>query len=206
MDGLAKRPGPVNIGTDKRLRIYTIGHSTLAFESFVSLLKEFEIGLLVDIRRYPSSRKFPQFNRPALCNSLKAEDIDYLWLEALGGRRDAPKNGKSLNTGLRSAGFRSYADYMVTEAFRNGAQELLTAAARSRTAVMCAEKLYWKCHRRILSDYLVSQGVEVIHILDPGKSSTHTLTPDAVITGSGVIYPPAQLRMQEKSLFDDLDE
>jgi uncharacterized protein (DUF488 family) len=202
MDGFAKRPGPVNTSENERLRIYTIGHSTLSFESFVSLLKEFQVGLLADVRRYPSSRRFPHFNRPALCNSLKAENIDYLWLEALGGRRHAPQDGGSLNSGLRSAGFRSYADYMTRDGFRNGVQELLAAAAKSRTTVMCAEKLYWKCHRRILSDYLVSQGVEVIHILDPGKIATHTLTPDAVITESGIIYPPAQLRREEKSLFD----
>ncbi|MEJ2703319.1 MAG: DUF488 domain-containing protein [Sedimentisphaerales bacterium] len=192
----------MNTGENKKLRIYTIGHSTLAFEPFVSLLKGFGIELLADIRRYPSSRKFPHFNRSILCDRLKAENIDYLWLEALGGRRHAPKNSKSLNAGLRSAGFRSYADYMATDGFRNAVQELISAAARSRTAVMCAEKLYWRCHRRILSDYLVSQGIEVIHIIESGKYSNHKLSAYAIATESGVIYPSQQSDEGQRSLFD----
>ncbi len=187
---------------EKTLRIFTVGHSNLPFEQFVSLLKEFEIRLVADIRHYPSSRKFPHFNRPALSERLAAENIDYLWIEALGGRRRTAAGDKSLNMGLRSPGFRSYADYMATDQFRNGVQELLSAAARSRTAIMCAEKLYWKCHRLLLSDYLTARGVEIIHILEPGKSSTHTLTPDAVITETGIIYPPPKLKQEQKTLFD----
>jgi len=186
---------------EKTLRIFTVGHSNLSSEQFVSLLKEFEIRLIADIRHYPSSRMFPHFNRPALTERLAAVNIDYLWLEALGGRRHTPAGEKSLNMGIRSPGFRSYADYMATEQFRVGVRELLSAAARSRTAVMCAEKLFWKCHRRLLSDYLTAQGVEVVHILDPGKNSTHTLTPDAVATETGVIYPPAKLKQEQKTLF-----
>jgi len=192
----------MNADIERTLRIFTIGHSNLSFEQFVSLLKEFEIGLLADIRHYPSSRMFPHFNRPALTERLAAENIDYLWLEALGGRRHTAAGDKSLNMGLKSPGFRSYADYMATDEFRRGVQELLAAAASSRTAVMCAEKLYWKCHRLLLSDYLTARGVQVIHILDPGKSSEHTLTPDVVITETGVIYPPAKLRQEQKTLFD----
>lgn len=193
--------------TDKEtpLQIFTIGHSNLPFEQFVSLLKEFEIRLLADIRHYPSSRKFPHFNRPALSERLAAENIDYLWLEALGGRRHTPAGDKSLNTGLRSPGFRSYADYMATEQFRNGVRELLSAAAKTRTAFMCAEKLFWRCHRRLLSDYLTSQGVQVVHIMDPGKSLIHTLTPDAVVTETGIIYPPPIQSDGQRTLFD-LDE
>ena len=192
----------MKVGTETTLRIFTIGHSNLPFEHFVSLLREFEIRLVADIRRYPSSRKFPHFNQPALNELLKAKNIDYLWLEALGGRRHAPASDKSLNAGLRSPGFRSYADYMATAEFRNGVRELLSVAARSRTAIMCAEKLYWKCHRRLLSDYLTAQGVQVIHIIEQGKTSEHTLTPDAVITETGVIYPPAGRSKEQKTLFD----
>jgi uncharacterized protein (DUF488 family) len=187
--------------TETTLRIFTIGHSNLLFEQFVSLLKEFDIRLVADIRHYPSSRMFPHFNRAALCEQLAAENIDYLWLEALGGRRHTPAGERSLNAGLRSPGFRSYADYMATEQFRNGVRELLSAA-RARTAFMCAEKLFWKCHRRLLSDYLTAQGVQVIHILDQGESSTHALTPDAVATETGVIYPPAGRSEKQKTLFD----
>jgi uncharacterized protein (DUF488 family) len=186
----------------KTLRLYTVGHSNLAFEPFVSLLKEFRIDLVADIRRYPSSRKFPHFNRPVLCERLAAEGIDYQWLEALGGRLQSGKNQKSPNIGLKSAGFRNYADYMATEKFRLAVQRLLSVAARSRTAVMCAEKLYWKCHRRILSDYLVSQGVEVIHIIGPGESSSHKLSSYAVATEAGVIYPTPQPTDGQMSLFD----
>jgi uncharacterized protein (DUF488 family) len=187
--------------TKKTLRIYTIGHSNLSFDQFASLLKEHEIGLVADIRRYPSSRKFPHFNRPILSELLAAENIDYLWLESLGGRRHAEKNSKSVNTGIKSMGFRNYADYMVKEEFRLAVDELLTTAAQSRTALMCAEKLYWKCHRRLLSDYLVSRDIEVVHIIEPGKCSDHKLATYAVVTGSGVIYPPQEPDDGQNMLF-----
>ena len=186
----------------KTTRLYTIGHSNLSSETFVSLLKEFGIDRVVDIRRYPSSRKFPHFNRAALCERLTTEGIDYLWLEALGGRRHVAKNHTSPNIGLKSLGFRNYADYMATEDFRSAVQKLLSTAAESRTTVMCAEKLYWKCHRRILSDYLVSQGIEVVHIIGPGQSSNHKLSPHAIATEAGVIYPKSEPKENQNSLFD----
>jgi uncharacterized protein (DUF488 family) len=188
-------------GFEKTLRIFTVGHSNLPFEQFVSLLKEYEIGLVADIRRYPSSRKFPHFNRPVLCELLAAENINYLWLESLGGRRHTEKDSKSVNTGLKNLGFRNYADYMATDEFRRAVRKLLSAAAQSRTSVMCAEKLYWKCHRRLLSDYLVSRGIEVIHIIEPGRSSDHKLTPYAVATESGVIYPSQEQNDRQNMLF-----
>lgn len=186
----------------KKLRIFTIGHSNLSFEQFVSLLKGFGISLVADIRRYPSSRKFPHFNRKVLCELLAADNIKYLWLEALGGRRHTKKNGKSLNIGLKSAGFRSYADYMATDEFSSAIHKLLSAAAGSCTAVMCAEKLYWKCHRRLLSDYLVAQGIDVIHIIEPGKASGHKLTAYAVTTEAGIIYPSPEPGDRQKSFLD----
>lgn len=186
----------------KTRQIFTIGHSILPFEQFVSLLKEHEIGLVADVRRYPSSRKFPHFNRPVFSELLAAENIDYLWLESLGGRRHTEKDSKSVNVGLKSIGFRNYADYMITEEFRRAIDELLTLAAQSRTTIMCAEKLYWRCHRRLLSDYLVSQGIEVIHIMEPGKTSEHELTHGAVITETGVIYPSSESSDDQRTLFD----
>jgi len=188
--------------TKKTSRIYTIGHSNLSFEQFASLLKEHEIGLVADIRRYPSSRKFPHFNRPVLSELLAAENIDYLWLESLGGRRDKVKGNDSVNVGIKSPGFRYYADYMATDEFRRAANELLSAAEHSLSAIMCAEKLYWKCHRRLLSDYLTARHVKVIHILDPGKTSEHKLTQGAVITETGVIYPMPEIGDKQRSLFD----
>lgn len=189
-------------GIEKNLCIFTVGHSNLSFEQFASLLKEHRIELVADIRRYPSSRKFPHFNRPVLSRLLAAENIDYSWLESLGGRRHTEKDSESINEGLKSLGFRNYADYMVTDEFRRAVDDLLSAAAQSRTAVMCAEKLYWKCHRRLLSDYLTAQQVKVIHILDPGRTSEHKLTQGAVVTERGVTYPLPETSGSQRSLFD----
>jgi uncharacterized protein (DUF488 family) len=177
-------------GSEKSLRLFTVGHSNRSFEDFLSLLREFGIQVVVDIRRYPGSRKFPHFNRAVLCNLLKAEDIEYLWLEALGGRRHTGTNDKSPNAGLKSPGFRNYADHMTTDGFREAVRELVSVAVKLPTAVMCAEKLYWKCHRRLLSDHLVAQGVEVVHIVESGRIFAHKLTAGAVVTANGgVCYP-----------------
>ena len=173
---------------EKTLRLFTIGHSNRSFEDFLSLLKEFGICVVADIRRYPSSHKFPHFNREVLSKLLDAQGIRYLWLEALGGRRHTGKDNKSPNAGLKSLGFHNYADHMTTDEFRAAARELLSTAAISRTAVMCAEKFYWKCHRRLLSDYLVAQGVEVEHIVESGKLQPHRLSSVAVITADDAVY------------------
>jgi len=189
-------------GIGKTLHIFTIGHSNLTFEQFAYLLKEYEIELVADVRRYPSSRKFPHFNRPVLSRLLAAENIGYLWLESLGGRRYTEKDSKSVNVGLKSIGFRNYADYMATDEFHRAFDELIKTAAQSHTAVMCAEKLYWKCHRRLLSDYLTARQIKVIHILDTGKTSEHKLTQGAVITETGVIYPSSDSSDDQRTLFD----
>lgn len=195
-------------GSEKTLRLgsrfagslFTLGHSNRPFEDFLSLLRGVDIRVVADIRRYPSSRKFPHFNREVLRKLLKAEDIEYLWLEALGGRRHTGKNDKSPNAGLESPGLRNYADHMAADEFRVAVQKLLSVAgsatgAKLPTAVMCAEKFYWKCHRRLLSDHLVAQGVEVLHIIEPGRVSAHKLTPGAVVTtNGGVCYPPRRIR------------
>ena len=180
-------------GSTKDVRVFTIGHSNRSFEEFLPLLREFQIETVVDIRRYPSSRKFPHFNRETLRKLLNARGIDYVWLESLGGRRHEGKSDDSPNMGLESAGFRNYADYMATGEFNKAVDELLTTAAVSRTAIMCAEKFYWKCHRRLLSDYLLGKGIEIIHIVEPGKTSSHKLTPGAVVAhgSAAVTYPPA---------------
>lgn len=180
-------------GGTKDVRVFTIGHSNRSFEDFLALLREFEVRAVADIRRYPSSRKFPHFNRETLRKLLSAQGIGYVWLEALGGRRHQAKGDDSPNTGLESPGFRNYADYMATDKFNKAVDELLTTAAASRTAIMCAEKFYWKCHRRLLSDYLFGKGVEVVHIVEPGRTCAHKLTPGAVVAhgSAAVTYPPA---------------
>jgi len=174
----------------QKIKIFTIGHSTRSLDELLSLLREFEILTLIDIRRFPGSRKFPHFNRQSLEAALPASGIEYLWHEDLGGRRSGPDVSKSLNPGLKSPGFRHYADYMQTEQFHSAVNRLLSVEAAKPTAIMCAEKLFWKCHRRLLSDYLVAQGVHVEHIIDSARLQTHNLTAGAVITKVlQVIYP-----------------
>jgi len=180
----------MNKSTRNATRIFTIGHSNRSSEDFLSLLREFGIQTLADIRRFPSSRKFSHFDREALRDLLEAEDIHYRWFEALGGRRQQGTREQSPNTGLNSPGFRNYADYMMTNQFPAAVEELLWLGAERQTAVMCAERLYWKCHRRLLSDFLVAQGVAVTHILGRGNLRAHKLTPNARILENGmVIYP-----------------
>ena len=173
------------------IQIFTIGHSNRSFEEFLNLLKESQIQTLVDIRRFPSSRKFPYFNRDALAPLLEAQGIEYLWFENLGGFRHSGKNESSPNAGLESPGFRNYADHMMTDEFHATVRDLLTIAARRSTAIMCAERFFWKCHRRLLSDFLVAQGAGVIHILESGSLKPHKLTSGAIIwKGGQVSYPP----------------
>ena len=169
--------------------VLTIGHSNRSMEDFLALLKEFEVQALVDIRRFPSSRKFPHFNRGNLQEELAGNQIGYSWLESLGGRRQGARGEVSPNEGLENIGFRNYADYMMTEEFRLGIEGLLGIARCQRTAVMCAEKLFWSCHRRLLSDYLHAQGVVVRHILEPGRIQEHRLTQEARIEDKNVLYP-----------------
>jgi uncharacterized protein (DUF488 family) len=157
-------------------QIFTVGHSNRSFEEFLFLLKEFQIATIADIRRFPGSKKFPHFNRQIFPELLKNQNIQYIWFEALGGRRHTLANNESHNMGLKSPGFRNYADHMLTDEFRSAVSELLSIAAESRTAIMCAEKFFWKCHRRLLSDYLFAQGAEVIHITELGRTSIHKLT------------------------------
>lgn len=190
-------------GPEKSLNLFTIGHSNRSLEDFLSLLREFSINMVADIRRYPGSRKFPHFNGDLLRKLLHPEGIGYAWFEELGGHRHTAPNKNSPNTGLKSIGFRNYADYMATNEFRTAVRRLLSTAASSRTAVMCAEKFYWKCHRRLLCDYLAAQAVEVEHIIEPGKSQPHKLTHGAVITTEAeVIYPsPTSDETQQQGLF-----
>jgi uncharacterized protein (DUF488 family) len=170
--------------------VFSIGHSTRAAEEFFSLLGEFGIEAILDVRRYPSSRKFPHFNQGNLSQLLQKNEIAYFWLEKLGGRRHAPPDPDSPNTGILSPAFRSYADYMLTEEFKGAVRKIFESAKRYRCAIMCAEKLFWKCHRRFLCDYLLSQGLTVFHILESGNLRPHQLTRGAVVTPDRtVLYP-----------------
>ncbi len=170
--------------------MYTIGHSTRSLEDLIRTLKRYGIEFLVDIRRWPTSKRNPQFKGECLRETLAREGIRYIWMgEALGGyrRRGLPS---SPNEGWRSRGFRNYADHALGEAFRTALKELITLSREGVVvALMCAEKSYWRCHRRILSDHLTAAGLEVLHILDEGNVRRHRLTRFAVIEGGVVIYP-----------------
>jgi uncharacterized protein (DUF488 family) len=177
--------------------VFTIGHSTHPLDGFLGLLAQHRIEALVDIRRFPSSKKFPHFNQKNLAASLQEASIEYHWLEALGGRRHKRESDSiSLNEGLENEGFRNYADYMQTEPFRDAVDKLLKISGRKRTALMCAESVYWRCHRRLVSDFLLAKHVTVQHIFPTGEIRPHQPTPRAKVEAGIVTYPAEQ-----KSLF-----
>ncbi len=171
--------------------IFTIGHSTRTIADFVALLRQVEVDLLVDVRSIPGSRAMPQFNIETLPDSLAAADIGYRHLPALGGRRHRIKGAPpSTNTFWRVLAFRNYADYAETDAFRAGLDELLVLARTHRCAIMCAEAVWWRCHRRIIADYLLARDVPVEHIMGPGQVTTATLTPGAHVLADGTLRYP----------------
>ena len=170
----------------KQKIIYTIGHSTHMLEEFVAMLKSFNIELLVDIRSFPGSRKFPHFNKENLPASLAENNIEYIHLKNLGGRRKV--NPESCNTGWRVAAFRGYADYMETENFEKAIKELEQIASEKRVAYMCAEAVWWRCHRSLVSDYLKHNGWTVLHIMGVNKSTEHPYTAPAKIMNGKLNY------------------
>jgi uncharacterized protein (DUF488 family) len=167
--------------------LYTIGHSTRTLEELVSALKAHRIETLVDIRAFPMSRRLPHFNRESLDPSLGQQAIRYLWMKSLGGYRKESRK-ESPHTALRNASFRNYADYTLTPEFDQAMVELLQIAKASRTAYMCAERVYFRCHRMIVSDWLVAHGHEVLHIDAEGPARPHKLLPEARMIDGQVIY------------------
>ena len=169
------------------MRIWTIGHSTRTIDEFISLLKQNEIKLLVDVRTWPGSRRYPQFNKDALAESLSGQGIRCEHFPELGGKRKS--NPDSRNTAWRNASFRGYADYMETEQFQKGIERLLDMGADAGpTAIMCAEAVWWRCHRSLIADYLKARGVEVLHILGASKVEPHPYTPPARIVNGELSY------------------
>jgi uncharacterized protein (DUF488 family) len=177
--------------------VYTIGHSSRPAAELIQRLKAERVDLVVDVRRFPRSRRHPRFNIETLPAILAAETIGYRHLDALGGRRRRSLDADaSPNAGWREASFRNYADYAMTEAFRHGLDAVVAMAAHQTPAIMCAEALWWRCHRRIITDYLLVRGLDVMHILGPGEAKPAMLTPGAEPQADGVIhYPPAQARL-----------
>ena len=193
------------------MRIWTIGHSTRTIDEFISLLKANEINLLADVRTWPGSKRYPHFNKDALATSLSEQGIRYEHFPELGGKRKSKPDSR--NTAWRNASFRGYADYMETEQFQNGIERLLNIAGQGAEswavaekrydgseavtpcaiAIMCAEAVWWRCHRSLIADYLKARGVEVLHVLGANKVDPHPYTPAARIVNGELSYEAESL-------------
>jgi uncharacterized protein (DUF488 family) len=170
--------------------IYTIGHSTHSLEDFIALLKEQDIDMLVDVRSFPGSRRYPHFNKENLLVAMPAAGIRYEHMLVLGGRRKKSAEVESSpNTYWQVSAFRNYADHALSEEFRDGLRQLEQAALENTCAIMCAEAVWWRCHRRIITDYLLAEHIPVFHILGKGKVEAATMTEAARPAGQGrLIY------------------
>jgi uncharacterized protein (DUF488 family) len=176
------------------MRIWTIGHSTRRIDDFISLLEQHGIKLVTDVRSWPGSKRYPQFNKEALAESLTAHGIRYEHFPELGGRRKP--NANSRNTAWRNASFRGYADYIETEQFHKGVERLLALAREAGpVAIMCAEAVWWRCHRALISDYLKARGIEVMHIINANKSELHSFTSAARIVDGALSYASEEDRL-----------
>jgi uncharacterized protein (DUF488 family) len=178
----------MRFGIESELAVlYTIGHSTRPLDDLQAALKAHHIQTLVDIRAFPVSRRLPQFNKESLQQALPASGILYVWMKALGGYRKKTLED-SPNIAMRNQSFRNYADYMLTPDFERAVGELIALAEQGPTAYMCAERVYFRCHRMLVSDWLVAQGHEVLHIDGSGPLKTHKLTAEARLIEGQVIY------------------
>jgi len=169
-----------------RVTVWTIGHSTRTAEEFIDVLAAHEIEAVVDVRRFPGSRRLPQFGSAALSTSLRAAGVSYRWIESLGGRRRP--DPASPNDAWENEAFRGYADHTEREEFAEGLFELSMISSGLRTAIMCAELLWWRCHRRIIADVLVALGYEVRHLQDAGATALHELAPPARVVDGVLTY------------------
>ena len=172
--------------------LYTIGHSTRTLEELIEALQAHSIQNLADIRSFPMSRRLPHFNRESLEKSLPEAGMKYVWMKELGGRRKKIRDD-SPNVALRSPSFRNYADYMLTKEFQCGITELLELAQHSRIAYMCAERVYFRCHRMLVSDWLVAHGHEVLHIDGTRPAKPHKLTAEVCLVDGQLVYRGDQL-------------
>ena len=174
---------------DVPLSVWTVGHSTRSSAEFRRLLTVHDIELVADVRRFPGSRRLPYFATDPLVADLAEEAILYRWIPELGGRRRPSPT--SINLAWRHTAFRAYADHIATEEFAVGLDELLMLAYGLRTAIMCAELLWWRCHRRLIADVLTSLGIEVIHLRDDGPGELHHLGPPARLVRGTLSYVAA---------------
>lgn len=166
--------------------LWTIGHSTRPMDEFLELLTHYQLQAVADVRRFPGSRRQPQYGQTTLQSTLARHGIAYLWIPALGGRRrplpDSP------NTAWRNASFRGYADHIASAEFSGGLKELLDFSAQQRTTLMCAEAVWWRCHRALIADVLCVQGIKVVHILDAKHTTVHPYTSPARIADGRLSY------------------
>jgi uncharacterized protein (DUF488 family) len=185
-------PDALSAGVDTNT-FFTIGHSTRTIVEFVDLLQESRVDFVVDVRSMPRSRANPQFNLESLPETLAPWQIGYEHIAALGGLRGKARTvGSSPNAYWRVRGFRNYADYALTKAFRAGLAQLRELGSCHRCAIMCAEAVWWRCHRRIITDYLLGEGESVRHILGPSHIDDASLTPGAAVCDDGTILYPAE--------------
>lgn len=177
-----------------KIPFFTIGHSTRSLDELIELLKSAEVGLLADIRTVPRSRTNPQFNKDTLAGDLAAAGISYQHLAALGGLRGKSRTvAPDVNAFWTNESFHNYADYALSEEFHAGLGRLIEAGSRERCAIMCSEAVWWRCHRRIVTDYLIAHDEEVFHIMGEGRLEAAKLTPGAVIRpDETVVYPAAR--------------
>ena len=168
------------------LSIWTVGHSTRTAQEFSEILLAHRIGALVDVRSFPGSRRYPHFNKQELSVTLAGIGIQYAHNPQLGGRRQP--SSQSRNTAWKNSSFRAYADHMETDEFRKGVEELLNLSEEKRTAIMCAEALWWRCHRSLIADFLKARSIEVIHILDARHTEEHPYTSAARIVEGELSY------------------
>lgn len=170
--------------------VWTIGHSTRTLQEFLDLLADYRIEAVADVRRFPGSRRHPHFASEALAASLPTHGLSYQWIPSLGGRRKVQPG--SPNTAWRNASFQGYADYLATPEFVQGLTDLLQLAGQKRTAMMCAEALWWRCHRSIIADVLKLRGIEVIHIADATHAVEHPYTSAAQVVDGQLSYAGMQ--------------
>ncbi|MFG1699775.1 DUF488 family protein [Nonomuraea sp. NPDC049309] len=172
-------------------RVCTIGHSNRAFGEVLEMLRAHDVTCLVDVRSFPSSRTFPQWNQPAVIDALPP-GIGYRWIRELGGRRHTPEGVQSPNGAWEVKAFRDYADHMATDEFRRGLDELLKLAEQERPAIMCSEAVPWRCHRRLITDALIVAGVEVVHIMSATSAPPAELHEHARVVDGHLVYPPPE--------------
>ena len=175
---------------------FTIGHSTRPLDAFIALLQEAGVGLLVDVRTVPRSRTNPQYNRDTLAPALAAVRIDYVYEAALGGLRGRQREVEpDVNAFWQHASFHNYADYAMSESFRDALARLRALGHARTCAVMCAEAVWWRCHRRIIADYLIAAGETVFHILGPGHIVPAQMTSGAQPRATGILTYPAEAQL-----------